>query len=114
MANLREEVPAEFTDDERWYKYFTKKSLIIMIILLFYLYAVISFFGMFRLAAVGVIIWALTALPVFLCFCMKIPADDPIHGGGAELDEILLRILAVRLHGRIYCDMAAGEDRDQQ
>ncbi len=115
MANLREEVPAEFADDERWYKYFTKKTLVVLMVAVFFTYLLMMLFGLIHLQAVGLIIGGLIGGLVFVAYNIKLPNTDVLHGGGSTLDVLIARILARRKNGRImvrYQESIDTEDRE--
>ena len=109
MANLREEVPMEFADDERWYKYFTKKTLIVLMAAVMFTYLLTVILGLIHLQALGLII----GISVFAVFNIKLPNTDVLHGGGSTLDVLIARILARRRNGCImtaYPEDAESED----
>ena len=94
MAGLRETVPSEFADDERWYKYFTKKSLFTLVAGAAFAYVMTALFRMVGLTIVGFIIGAIVAGAAFLAVVVRWPVEDTIHGGGASLDVLLFRVIA--------------------
>ena len=113
MANLREEVPMEFADDERWYKYFTKKTLIVLMAAVMFTYLLTVILGLIHLQALGLIIGILVGGTVFAVFNIKLPNTDVLHGGGSTLDVLIARILARRRNGCImtaYPEDAESED----
>ena len=115
MANLREEVPAEFADDERWYKYFTKKTLVVLMVAVLFTYVLMALFGLIHLRAVGLIVGVLIGGLVFIAYNIKLPSTDVLHGGGCTLDVLFARILARRKNGAImvrYQESIDIEDED--
>lgn len=101
MANLREEVPAEFSDDERWYKYFTKKTLVVLLIAILFTYVLTVLFGLIHLPALGLFIGIIIGSTVFIAFNVKLPISDTLHGGGTTLDVLFVRIMVRRKTGKI-------------
>lgn len=88
--SLHHDIPSEFTDDGRWFHFFTKKGIIFVavgLVIMYGLYKVTVPFG-FTLA--GVIVGLV--ITILLGFVSMFPSpSDYIHGSGITIDVLILR-----------------------
>lgn len=105
MAHLREKVPAEFSDDERWYKYFTKKSLLALILSCGIAAGIIVLFTKVNLTLVGVVLGVALGAALFSVTILKPVKTDVLSATGATMDVVGIRVLARRLKGRVFVKM---------
>lgn len=102
VADLREEVPREFSDDERWYRFFTRKSILVLLLMGVISLMTVKFFIWVGMRVLGIYIsLALTGI-VMLLVMLPVPEGDILHGSGCTCDIILLRLLIHRKKNRIY------------
>jgi len=116
MAHLREKVPVDFSDDERWYKYFTKKSLLTAAIGIGILVLMTSVFSKIGSALFGVIMGIFVGGGFFACTVIKYPGQDSLNDTGETIDVVIYRRITRMLKGRIFVnfhdndDVAAGKE----
>ena len=100
MAELGSyQIPKEFKDEDKWFKYFTKKQLVIVGGALALSVVIVGFFFGIHLLPVGVIIGeTIMLLAVGIAF-IKIPTDRYLIGGGYPVSQILIRLIVKKLPG---------------
>lgn len=115
MANLREEVPEEFrSDDERWYRYFTKKSIAVLaggIGVTFLLY---KMFSAFHCGLVGFFIGATIAIGALFITVFKWPVADTLSGGGLTLARIIYNTICNKRHGRTFVKINESSSEESE
>lgn len=111
MADLREEVPREFADDERWYRFFTRKSILVLLIMGVISLLIVKFFMWMGIHMVGIYIALALLGIVMLLVMLPVPEGDILHGSGCTCDIILLRLLIHRKKAKIYMK-GYREERD--
>lgn len=85
------EIPAEFSDEDRWLKFFTKpqalclSASVLISILLTKMLALIS------LTVIGIIIGILLVIATLIITMGKMPEANYLRGGGLYFDTILAR-----------------------
>lgn len=114
MAKLREEVPAEFGQDERWYKYFTNKSMIVAACGAAFTYIISKLFSVVGLGVPAFIAGIIISVFAFFVAVVKIPMNDTILGAGTTLDIILLRKICHRKNKRLYVKGAGRTDEESK
>lgn len=103
MAKLTYSIPSEFSDEDRWFKYFTKRDLGVLVttgaftVLLFKLTD--SLFGK---PLIGLIIGVIIVLISMACSMVKLPDTLWLKGGCQPIATILLRRLIRRKKRVIY------------
>ena len=102
MANLQEKVPGEFSDDERWYRFFTKKSLMTLCGCIAFAFILSRLFSLVNMMALGLIIGVAIGGAVFASTVVKWPEEDPVHGSGNTLAFKAYKYLSVKRNGRIF------------
>lgn len=102
MANLQEKVPGEFSDDERWYRFFTKKSLLTLCGCIAFAFVLSRLFAFIGLMAVGLIAGTVIGGIVFAMTVITWPVEDPVHGSGNTLAFKAYKYLSVKKNGRIF------------
>ena len=110
MAHLREKVPVDFSDDERWYKYFTKKSLFTAAIGVGILVLITSIFSKMGSALFGVIIGVFVGGGFFASTVLKYPGQDTLNDAGETIDVIIYRRIFRALKGRIFVNFHNNRD----
>jgi len=97
---LRHDIPAEFTDEDRWFKFFTKKSLVYIAFGCFITFLLYRLFSNFGYALTGVAIGLfITAVLAFISM-FELPGTAYLSGGGLTLD-ILLKRLYIRKRSKV-------------
>lgn len=91
---LRYEIPTGFDEEIRWLKFFKKRSLIVLLVVL----SVGFLLGKFLAAPFGLtlyffIFWLMVTIVVTGSTMLKMPSDNWLLGGGEYLDQILVKRL---------------------
>lgn len=102
MADLREEVPREFSDDERWYRFFSRKSILVLLIMGVMDLAIVKFFAFIHLQTPGIFVAIILTVVVMAAVMLPIPEGDVLHGSGSTCDVILFRLYVRRKNSKIY------------
>lgn len=103
MNKFRYNIPSEFTDEDRWFKYFTKKDLLVIVVtgiltgVLFKLSA-----SLINKPYVGLIIGLIIMGASLFCCMVRKPETLYLTGGGQTLATIILRRLIRRKNRVIY------------
>ncbi len=98
MAELgRYRVPKEFKDEDKWFRFFTKRQLIYLGLAL--VVSVITCIGTYKLniLPVGVVVSELLIMVAAAFAFITIPPEKYMYGGGYRLSTILFRIVVRRL-----------------
>lgn len=110
MAGLRERTPRQFSDDERWYRFFTKWSLLALVAGAGIDWLVTRLFMRFGAGGTGFCIGTAAALCVFASVTVKWPTEDTERGGGTPLGVMLLKVACHRRNRRVYARMDREDD----
>ena len=102
MADLREEVPREFSDDERWYRFFSRKAILVLLIMGVVDLAIVKFFTLIHLQTAGIFISIILTAVVMAAVMLPIPEGDVLHGSGSTCDVILFRLYVRQKSSKIY------------
>ncbi|XBX10700.1 hypothetical protein QMP26_41100 (plasmid) [Enterocloster clostridioformis] len=112
MADLREEVPREFSDDERWYRYFTRKSIFALLVMGVFSMGIVKFFTFIGIQLVGIYTALILTCVVMAVIMLPIPEGDCLHGSGCTCDTILMRLYVRRKNQYIYVKKLEAEERE--
>lgn len=104
--------PPEFTDDDKWFRYFTKKNLYVLVPGLFISAILAKYFVSFGLgipvfiivAGITVILTAFTMIPM--------PGRTYINGGSLTIDVILVRRYIRKKNACLYV-RGYGKDNEE-
>ncbi len=98
MAELGSyQIPKEMRDEDKWFRYFTKKQLIFVGGALFAAVAICTFFKSIGLFKVGLSISEVILLITLAASFIKIPTDRYLIGGGYHIMQIVSRMVIKRL-----------------
>lgn len=86
-------VPRELKDEDKWFKFFTKKQLLIAAVVLFIDVWVIVFTNKLHMIVLGIVIALSIAIVTAIILVGKMPTKRYIHGGGLGFDVLLMRII---------------------
>lgn len=103
MAKFTYNIPSEFTDEDKWFKFFTKKDMGVIIatgILTFFLYRLAGF--LFGKPLIGLIVGGIIMIVSVCCAMIKLPETLYLEGGGQTILTIILRRLIRRKNKVIY------------
>lgn len=102
MTKFRYSIPSEFSDEDRWFKYFTKRDLIALAIGGVITVALYRFTLQFGKPIIGLIIGGII-IAISLSLSMnKIPDTFYLKGGGQPIVVYLLKILIRKKKKVIY------------
>ena len=101
-------VPSEFKNEDKWFKYFNRKQIVVLIITLFIDYRLISFSNSSGLLIPAIIVAIFFTMVIMGCVMVNLPVDSFfLTGGGVTLDELAYRIIYRKTHKVIgtknYC-----------
>lgn len=83
----------EFTDEDKWFRYFTKWQLAVVIALIAADYQIIMFFYKLGLAIAGILAVATVSLLSLAVTMLRMPDEKYIFGGGSSLSALFARIV---------------------
>lgn len=113
MSGLSAERPPEFTDDERWWKWFSRSTVIVLLVSLCIAYFIFKIFSMIHLVSVGVVLGILLVLSSVIMTMIPVPGGDVLHGSGLLLWVLLYHMFIRKKSKRIYVKKVGdkeGED----
>lgn len=100
--NLIAERPPEFTDDERWWRFFTRKSLSVLILSAFVFYISYRIFRIVNMGGFGIVIGIIFIAASLLLVSVPIPGNDIFRGCGMTLDQMLFRKIVRGQKAAVY------------
>lgn len=86
-------VPAPFKDEDKWLRYFTKKSLCYMIVALFIGAGQFMFFKSIHMTLIGMTLFTVIMIGSAVLAFGVMPADKYLFGGGENVDTLLVRLI---------------------
>lgn len=84
-------------DEDRWFKFFTKRQLLFVIVGIVLSSFVYPFFSKLGLRIVGIILVEIIMLSMLVLAFLKLPYAKYLIGGGRYVHEILMRLLVKKL-----------------
>lgn len=103
MVKFTYSIPSEFTDEDKYFKYFTKKNMAVIIITGFIMFLLYKLTGsLFGKPFIGLIIGGIIMLVSILCVMVKIPETLYLEGGGQTILTILTRKYVRKRNKVIY------------
>lgn len=100
--SLVHEIPQEFTDEDKWFVFFTKKNLAFAlpgVIITFINFKVFGFFGK---SLVGVVIGLIITAILVAISKVPMPESEYLKGGGLTFDQLLVRRYIRKKNKKIY------------
>ena len=85
------EIPGEFSDEDRWFKFFNKRQALMIGVSIIFAILVIKGMTSIGLLPVGVIIGIFAVVFVSVSVMVKIPEMEYLRGGGQTLDVYLIK-----------------------
>ena len=102
--NFTDEIPDEFTDEERWLKIFPKKVFIALLVCVgtsFFITKLINLlFGIFW---VPLIICVIISAVIIFAMCISRDESDYLRGGGQSYMSLWLKKSYRKKHRCLYC-----------
>lgn len=84
-------IPSEFSDEDKWFKYFTKKTLACTLLSGMFMVLLGNFTSLFGSRAPGLILGSIIVVFVIFITNFKIPETEYLKGAGQTIDVILIR-----------------------
>ncbi len=97
---MRHAIPAEFTDEDKWFKFFTKKTLAFMLPGIFIMVVLFRILALFGQGMAGIIIGLVITAALAAVSAIPKPGDDYLRGGGITFDILILRRI-IRAKNRV-------------
>lgn len=97
MALGKYKVPRKFKDEDKWFRFFTKKQLVIMGTAALVGLSILMCSIKIGVPYVGFFLLLLIVISAGVCAMFKIPDDKYLIGGGEYIGTILIRMLIKRL-----------------
>ena len=108
---LREVVPREFSDDERWYRYFSKTLIIAMLCVGMAGVFLCKLLNMVGLLALGICLTLICEIATILLISVPLPKGHTMDGSGHLLYRVLTRFV---IHKRRRCFYIKGAKREEE
>lgn len=89
----RYKTPKEFKDEDIWFKWFTKKQIIYLVVCAGISFVIFTVLQKIHLTLIGAMLVVILMLAGFMVPRMDMPADKYLIGGGMPLEQVMLRIL---------------------
>lgn len=99
---LRHQIPSEFTDEDRWFKFFTKTTMKYLIAGLVITYLLFKLFGLIGFSLIGVTIGLVITIGLVFIASYPIPETQYIKGANLTIVRILKRRLIRYFNRCIY------------
>lgn len=112
LGNYR--IPREVEDEDKWFRYFTKKQLAVLVIVLLIDWKVCSFFYKLHCIVIGITLAILFLIIALAAVMIKMPRIKYLYGG-IGLDILLIRIIirkASSKHKKVYSVTMIVEDAE--
>lgn len=108
------DIPEEFSDEDRWFKFFTKKQAIMIVAAIGIMVMLVKIFDGAGLAFIGVIFGGLLVIAITVIAMLKLPETNYLRGGGQTLDVILFKRFIRKRNRRIYVKGYVVEKRGEK
>ena len=95
-------IPSEFTDEDKWFRYFTKKSLLALAISGMIAYGIIMLGKLLGGLIPAIIVGGLFVAIVTGCTMLPYPDTEYLKGGGMTLDVLFIRRIIRRSNKKLY------------
>lgn len=96
-------VPREFKDEDKWFRYFTKKQALVLVLTALADYRLIMFAARYDMVIPAIIVSILLTLIMGGMVMIQLPVDVMfLTGGGITLDEWLFRVALRKYRKVIY------------
>lgn len=110
MGKLREDVPREFTDDVRWYRYFTQPLLIALGVTVAISFFLCRILASIHLLPLGLLLSTIQIILVIIFMCTSIPKGNLMNGSGMLLYDYFFRKILRRMNRLVYIKGLDDED----
>ena len=99
-------IPKPYKDQDLWFKWFTKKQVLYLIVAAVISAGILYFTQKIHLLLIGLVLTVILFVFAFVIPRFKMPEDKYLLGGGIELEELALRlILKIVRKKKIYINL---------
>lgn len=102
MAQTTYQVPVEFTDEDKYFRYFTKPALCSIGIAGVLGFGIYSIFNSFGAGMVGIITGGVLVAVAAALSMLPMPEEKYLKGAGSKIGVILIRVIVRRRRRVIY------------
>ena len=92
-------VPDPLKDEDKWFKFFTKKQLLYIVSSIAVGALLFVFFKKIGLEIIGIVLGLMVIIVVALFAMISMPPERYLSGGGYSLEQLTMRLLHKRLKG---------------
>lgn len=110
MNPLAAKVPGEFTDEDKWFRFFYKKNLVVLVIGLFFAWFLWKAMSWLDLGVVGIAVGLAVAAIMTGLTMLPVPDLGNMRGAGQTLDLLLIKKWIRKKNHMIYV-RGYGKDR---
>lgn len=113
----RYEIPQGLTDEIKWFKYFSLRSLIICICVAGLGVPLIKALGGLGITVYLIVGWAFVTIVITLATMIRIPNTNWLKGGGEYIDQYLLKRVIRKRNRCLYIkgyNQVVYEERDRE
>lgn len=96
------ELPSGFKDEEKWLKFFSKRTFKILGVTFGTAVILYNFFKLFGVAYIGAIIGGILIVTFVAPSMIPLPADDYMKGGGQTVDRWVFKVLYHKIKMAVY------------
>lgn len=89
--NLRCEIPQGFSEETRWFKFLSQRSLVVMLVVAAPGFVFLKLFSSMGLTVQYIVLWAFAVLFITALTMVKMPNTRWMEGGGEYIDQLLLK-----------------------
>lgn len=119
------DVPSEFKDEEKWLRFFPKRSFVILIVMFAFTLILYNICNLFKFGIGGLIIGGILTVAMVASSMIPISSTEYMSGGGLTLDKWLYRRIMHKMNKCVYIkhfqsdveyilDAEAKRDRDKK
>ena len=113
----RYEIPQGLTDEIKWFKYFSLRTLIIAVIVAAIGIPIILLLDRFQITVYLIVLWAFITIVITLSTMVRIPNTNWMNGGGEYIDQFLIKRLIRKRNRCLYIkgyDQVIYEERERE
>ena len=98
----RYEIPQGLTDEIKWFKYFSIRSLIILLCVAALGIPVVMVLGNLGITVYLIVFWVFLTIMITLMTMIRIPNTNWMNGGGEYIDQYLIKRIIRKKHRCLY------------
>lgn len=102
VGNMTEEIPSEFTDDEKWFKFFPKTAFLFLVVAIFFILLFANLLKGFGLFVPTIIVGAIPTLIIVALMMIKCPESEYLKGGGQTYWTLFVKKFLRRMKAVLY------------